>query len=165
MKYTYKIVVGDWSDDGHSQKDFFHFKCTHDSKTIKKAYLDAVKKSKISLHDNHGKSLKDITPICCDYEDNRISREVFDALMGIGVDLSKKLENIVDEDEDEDEDEDNEDDEEIYIHLDDIPVIFLEMVKSQIEGFKYQLIEDEIECINGFWSKDFNHSFGYGCYN
>jgi len=37
------------------------------------------------------------------------------------------------------------------------------MVKTQIEGFEYTLVEEK-KPLNGFWSKDFNVGFGYGCF-
>jgi hypothetical protein len=138
------IVIGDWSSDGHEKSDQFTFECNAEEADIKKAYLQAVKRSGISLHRD-----KDATSICCEYEDNRLNEDVIEKLKEIGVDFTE----IHLEDEDGG-----------TIVPEDVARLFFGMVKTQIPGFEYKLIENP-KTINGFWSKDFNHSFGYGCYN
>lgn len=140
------IVIGDWSCDGHNQSDKFTFECNAEEANIKKAYLQAVKKSGISLHNDHGKTKSKARAICCDYEDSSLDEEAVEQLKGIGVDFAE-------------------------VHLEDgtigpedVARLFFDMVKTQIPGFEYKLIENP-KTINGGWSKDFNHSFGYGCYN
>ena len=126
------IVIGDC--------DLFTFECNAEEADIKKAYLQAVKKSGISLHDAKG-----TTSICCEYEDNKLNEEVVEQLKAIGVDFSEvRLEAGT-------------------IGPQDVARLFFGMVKSQIPGFEYKLIQNP-KPLNGFWSKDFNHSFGYGCY-
>ena len=106
MENTYKIVVGDWSEDGHNQWQFFYFKCNATQEQIKKAYLDAVKASGLAL-----------------------------SRYGLEEDV---------------------------VYAEHVARLFLDMVKSQLEGFEYEIVDDKIPCINGFWSKDFNISIGYG---
>ena len=51
MSYLHRIVIGDWSHDGHNQDDYFNFECSHDEPEVKKAYLAAIKKCKVALHE------------------------------------------------------------------------------------------------------------------
>ncbi len=143
MSFEHRIVIGDWSNDGHNRKEYFTFKCSHDEETIQKAYLQAVSKSKIALHDD--RVAKEITAICCRYENNKINEEQIAALEKIGVDFSK----ITIED--------------MSIYAKGVAILFFEMVRTQIEGFTYELIPEK-KPINGFWKEGFNYGFGYGCF-
>ena len=131
------IVIGDWSHDGHNQSDNFTFECNAEEANIKKAYLQAVKKSGIALHNVHGRAKA--RAVCCNYEDNKLDKEAIELLEEIGVDFSEI------------EIEDGE------IGPEDVAKLFFAMVKSQ-----FKFIEEQ-KPINGF-SKDFSYGFGYGCY-
>jgi len=65
--FQHRLVIGDWSNDGHGKSKYFTFECSHDENAVKKAYKAAVKKSKVSLHNEKGAD-----SICCDYEDSKI---------------------------------------------------------------------------------------------
>jgi hypothetical protein len=145
MSFEHRIVIGDWSDDGHNQKAFYTFECSHDEKTVQKAYKEAVKKCKVALHDDDKQG---ITAICCHYEENSILEEEINALKTLGVDLSFT---------------ENQSEEKRYVSSKDIAFIFFEMVKTQIEGFTYKLIPEK-KPINGFWKDGFNYGFGYGVF-
>lgn len=150
LPFLHWLVIGDWSNDGHGDKEFISFRCTHDDAAVKKAYLAACKKGKVALHDDHKGSIDHV--ICCDYEDRKMRESAKEALIALGVDLSK----LVDAEEDED-------DGSIGLNAESIVVIFAEMVKTQIEGFAYELPENtRLPTLNGYWSKDFNLQFGYG---
>lgn len=144
-KYMHRIVIGDWSGDGHSQKEFFSFNTTHDAEAIKKAYVEAVQKSGVALEEDTG--AEDV--ILCDYEDNSIKEESLLKLKKLGVDLSFFGPRLVDGEIE-------------YCTPEETAILFFEMVKTQIPGFNFALIKES--CLNGFWSKDFNHGFGYGCF-
>jgi hypothetical protein len=147
--YEHRIVIGDWSHDGHNQEEYFTFKCSHDEQEIKKAYKEAVKKCRVALHDDHGRG-KGITPVCCNYEERTIREPEVERLkeLGVNLDFAKGM-------------DDNGD---LSCGPEDIARIFFEMVKTQIEGFTYELIPEK-KTINGFWSKDFNYGFGYGTFS
>ncbi len=148
--YTYRIVIGDWSEDGHNRFEYFVFKCTHSEKEIKETYNKAVEKCGIALHRMYDENRR-VTGIsvCCDYENNTIPDYYAEKLKSLGINFNQFCydENM----------------ESYLMEPKDITILFLEMVKSQIEGFEWASGE-EAPCINGFWSNDFNHSFGYGCY-
>ncbi len=149
MKYKYSIVVGDWSCDGHEKSDKFIFDCTHSKADIIKSYKQAVNKSGVALHSD-----KDKIEILGEYEDNIINNEAIGFLEGIGCKFEWR----------DNEFEVNGEERELYCGPDDVFHLFLEMVSTQLEGFKYKRIDEEIESINGFWDKKFNESIGYGVY-
>jgi hypothetical protein len=140
MSFEHRIVIGDWSHDGHNQEEFFTFKCSHDEKTVQKAYKEAVKKCKVSLHDENKKG---ITAICCNYEESTINEDQVTALKELGVKLPFA--------------------EGDGLSPRDVAILFFEMVKTQIEDFTYELIPEK-KPINGFWKDGFNYGFGYGCF-
>jgi hypothetical protein len=152
MSYLHRIVIGDWSHDGHNQEDFYNFECSHDEPEVKKAYWAAIKKCKIALHEDNDKRLKGIKSVCCEYEDRTIKAPEL-------KDLGVSFENMDNEFE---QDEDGNDI--LNCCSQDIAYLFFEIVKTQIPGFEYKYIEEK-RTINGFWSKDFNVNFGYGCYS
>jgi len=156
MKYEHRIVIGDWSHDGHNQDAYFTFQCSHEEKEVKKAYLKAVKQCKVSLHeqDGKGKRLSGVTPVCCRYEDSTINAPALKALKELGVNLSFRESKFNQNDKGEDE---------MGCSPQDIAYLFFEMVKTQIPDFEYKLIKEK-KTINGFWSSDFNINFGYGCF-
>jgi hypothetical protein len=142
-------VIGDWSDDGHSDKQFIAFRCTHDEKAVQKAYLTACKKGNVVLHDD----VKVDHVIACDYEDDELTPQARKSLVKLGVDVT-----LLDEQPGEEDDEEG-----THLCPRDIVVIFAEMVKTQLDGFAYELPErTSLPTLNGFWKKDFNFQFGYG---
>jgi hypothetical protein len=150
LPFLHWLVIGDWSDDGHSDKQFIAFRCTHDEKAVQKAYLAACKKGNVALHEDHKSGAEHV--IACDYEDSKLRPDARKALKDLGVDLSLLGGNP-----------DDADDAGTYLGPQDIVVLFAEMVKTQIDGFNYKLPENtRLPTLNGFWKKDFNLQFGYG---
>lgn len=145
--FTHRIVIGDWSHDGHNQDKYFSFECSHDESEIKKAYKKAIKKCKVSLHED--RKLKGITPVCVEYEDSTIEEPQFKALLEMGVNFDF-LEGFTEANR-------------VGCTPKDIAYLFFEMVKTQINGFEYKMVPEK-RTINGFWSEDFNYGFGYGCF-
>lgn len=154
MKYTHNVVIGDWSNDGHGKSDIVPFVCTHDQEAIRKAYHDFVNKYKIGLHgESYAAVGDDYVGILCEYEDCKISKEVYDILARSGI----KMDSFID---------DGDVDEYLFDGgPTEVAELFMEMVKTQIPGFNYNIPEEGIETINGFWQDGFNYSFGYGVYN
>ena len=48
---VYKLVLGDWSKDGHKQSEDFLFDCNYDVHKIRQAYKDSCKKLGVAFHD------------------------------------------------------------------------------------------------------------------
>jgi hypothetical protein len=146
-----RIVIGDWSKDGHNKMEFFTFQCSHEEKDIKKAYKAAIKKCKVSLHDDGGRLRN---AVCCNYEDSIIPADKLRSLKELGVNFDFRESKFHKNDAGEDE---------MSCNPQDIANLFFAIVKTQIPGFEYKLVKEK-NPINGFWSKDFNFSFGYGCF-
>ena len=59
----YKLVLGDWSDDGHGISKDFLFECNYDVHKIRQAYKDSCKKLGVTFNHN-----KDYTGLGLGYE-------------------------------------------------------------------------------------------------
>jgi hypothetical protein len=146
----YKLMIGDWSKDGHEKCEDVIFETNKDAEEIRKAYLRAAKKIGVSLHDE-----RNCTPICTEYEDSELSKEAQDKLIKAGItvfDLAGYKDKMPEE-------------ENFTIYPEDIAEIFFKMVITQMPDFEYKVISDNVESINGNWNKTLNESFGYGCFN
>lgn len=153
LPYLHWIVVGDWSNDGHNEKEFISFRCTHDEAAVQKAYLAACKKGNVALHEEHKKDDAEHI-ICCSYQEQQMTPEARRALKELGVDLTL-LQDYSEEDEDSDEG--------TFLGPQDIVAIFAEMVRTQIDGFAWEFPESSrLPTLNGYWKKGFNLQFGYG---
>lgn len=151
-KFVHYIVIGDWSDDGHGKHETYIFNCSHDAHDVKKGYLQAVEKSCIALHDVSYKEFsnpQEIQSIFTKYEDSKIDKYLVEKLKSLlNVDFEIFSNSI-------------EDNGSIYFGPEDIAKLFFEMVKSQIKDFSYEIVK-KLKTINGYWSEDFNFTFGYG---
>lgn len=145
-----KLVVGDWSNDGHGMSEFVYFNCNMPEHEVKKAYLEAVAKCGVGLHDP--RKGEDHVAICSEYEERTIPLIYKEQLEKAGVDFSivggiEEAGSWCDFSEKA------------------IAQIFLQLVKTVRPDFKYEIVNDQVPCINGFWSKDFNLGFGYGVFS
>jgi hypothetical protein len=159
MKYTHRLVIGDWSDDGHSKKQFVRFEASHDRKQIVEAYKKAANKADVSVCSFQGGP---IDVVCEDYEDSRIRAGAIEKLEAFGISKQDLLDTQFFEEEDP-EDEPNE------LSTwggEGLSWLFLTMVSKVLPDFEFKLLEDDKhDCINGFWQQDFNGSIGYGVFH
>lgn len=145
-KNLYKLVVGDWSNDGHGKNDIFIFLSSHSKAEILDAYHKSVILSGVSLT---GKVMDGLINILSDFEENVIPADAVVRLQGIGCNF-----------------------EEFYLALEedgsqaccssDVFYLFMEMVRCNLPGFAYELVN--LESINGYWG-EFNHQIGYGVFS
>ena len=153
---NYKLVMGDYSKDGHKRWEFIHFTSNITDKEIKVAYNKAIKRCGVSLHGQEctakGKCKNLPNPICCNYQDGAISNENMGKLLKQGVNM-EEMDTTFDLDSGED----------YPTSPEDLARVFLELVRSVRPDFQYKIKEDEAPCING-WTEDFSHGFGYGLY-
>lgn len=149
MQNVYKLVIGDWSQDGHQKSEFFYFRCNLPDADIKAAYLKACEQIGVGLH--RVRKGETHTAICAKYEEHGIPLVSKAKLSNAGVDF-KKVGGLEEHGEWSD------------ISPASIAIIFLEMVRVVRPEFQWEAIKDQTPCINGFWSKDFNIGFGYGVF-
>lgn len=73
--YNFRIPIGDWSGDGHGQREWFTATAEKPIKDVREAYFKAKEK------------LPDICPekFCCDYEDGGVKPEIIQKLKDAGA--------------------------------------------------------------------------------
>ncbi len=144
--HTYRVVIGDWSTDGHGRSDDYLVKTSHKQAECQQAYRDAVKASGVAL--DHQSKAK--IQLCCDFEDSYISAEAIQKLTELGV-VWDFLESELN------------DDGGVSVGPDEMARLFMEMIRTQIPDFQYRFVK-EPPALNGWWG-NLNVSIGYGCYN
>lgn len=75
---TYKFPIGDWSDDGHGQCDYFLVESPCDIQQIREAHFSCKEKFGFDIGD-----------ICHDYNDNEVQPHEIECITNMGIDLSK----------------------------------------------------------------------------
>lgn len=154
----YKIVLGDWSHDGHNQSENFLFKTNYTQEQIQEAYRESCRKTGLQFHHKQWKEdYSDGTPLFTEYEEYWVSKEVHDGLVGLGIPEEIDL---VTYDDEEDEEANYQCDGSDHLVL----IILWFISLSLPEDFKYEIIKDDVPSINGWWGK-LNHQFGYGLFN
>lgn len=153
----YKLVLGDWSDDGHGISKDFLFECNYDVHKIRQAYKDSCKKLGVTF--NHNKDYTGLglgygneRQVWTEYEEDGISKTAFEIL-----DKAYCFNGI----------EYYEDNDKYYIECEEdcAKLIMNFIALSMPEDFTYKLIEQEYEYINGYWNDELNHQFGYGLFD
>jgi len=136
-KYKFKLEIGDWSKDGHSQSEEYLIQSNVDVKELREIYFKTKKFNELSLED-----------ICDDYEDNSISEE---QIRGLGLDV-EKYQPIIDNG--------VEPDDIIELFIDYIqthnPEIYLKIINDNIPSFHFYGFDEQKRHIGGF---------GYGLFS
>jgi len=154
---TFKIVVGDWSQDGHEKYQFVHFKTNLTAQEVREAYLAGVKKVGIGLHPPEDGESHDV--VLAEYGDDHVDVPTADRLKAAGVDLDKTgafrgecyrsggraLEAY-------------------SFTPDNVAALFLELAKVARPDMQYELVDDVVECVNGYYREGFNMNLGYGVF-
>lgn len=153
----YKLVLGDWSEDGHGISEDFLFECNYDVHKIRQAYKDSCRKLGVTFNYNEdytglGLGYGSERQVWIEYGEDGITRTAFEILNQAGCF---------------DEIDYYEDGDEYYIEEDeDCAKLIMNFISlSMPEDFTYKLIKQDYECINGFWNDELNHQFGYGLFD
>ncbi|CAL9986301.1 hypothetical protein VPHD479_0283 [Vibrio phage D479] len=150
-----KLVVGDWSDDGHGKSREVVFEVNHPVEVIQQAYKDACKLTGVQFNHNEdytgrgswseGKRYQ----ICADYEQSALFPET--------VEILREFEGF-------DEHIDiTEECNEYYIES-SFEELWWWFVSLALPDVEYHELKDEIPPINGWWNKNLNVQFGYGLF-
>lgn len=163
--HKFKVVIGDWSDDGHGKSDKFVFKGNYPVETLRQAYKDSCKLTGVQFNHNQDytgieidKNLpyqmrwgeEDKRRVCTEYGNNFIDMFAYNILKEFGLDVEGC-------------------DEEIDIER--FVEILLSFIKLSLPDFQYEEAPykrselKEIPPLNGYWNKDLNVQFGYGLYD
>lgn len=152
--YRSYLVLGDWSDDGHGKMEKVLVETNHPVEKLQQAYKDSCKLTGISFNYNENFTgierdwkEQDKYQIAVEYEDNSLSDECFDALNKFGFSEAFDVKSV-------DEFELGEQFTELWLWF----------VKLSLPDLVYNVVEDTIPTINGYWNKNLNVQFGYGLY-
>lgn len=120
MKNLIKLVVGDWSHDGHNQTDSVQILSNLSKNSINRAYENGSYKIGFDFKNS----------ICVEYEDNSLCKEKLNILLdhGLWPDDAESL---------------KKDEEELYLDSDQFIDIYLFIAKLGDSGFKYKIINYE----------------------
>lgn len=167
---VYKLVLGDWSDDGHGKYKDFLFDCNYDVSKIRQAYKDSCKKLGITFNHNEDYTGLNLSygnkrQIWTEYEEPQLSPFAFNILKENGcfknIFENEEIKDVYFENEEYNEEYDNL----LYLDLKDAALLIMNFIAlSMPNDFTYTLVEQEIEPINGYWNKDLNVQFGYGLF-
>lgn len=152
--YKMYLVLGDWSEDGHNKSDKILLEVNWAVKNVQDAYKASCKLTGISFNgeDDYTESGRNYRSagrfhVAVEYEDSELSIDVLDVLEKFKC-PSHIIENYKEE-----ACEGN------FIEL------WFWFVSLSLPGLKYKIIKDnQFPCINGYWNKNLNVSFGYGLY-
>ena len=155
MNNTYKITVGDWSDDGHGKTVDLTFTTNKTADEIRQGYWDSCVKTGVAFHhddladmENFNKmsSKADLAKIghriLADYGEYTISPEVIDIFLSFGFDGEKGS---------------------LCVSARGLGEMILWFVGLSVEGFQWEASAG-VESINGFWNNSLNVQFGYGLF-
>ncbi len=118
LPYMINLVMGDQSGDGHGRTEHVTIISNLEKKDIEIAYKAGAKKTKVDLSKN----------IACDYEDNKISKEIIEKLIKFGF---KGLDYVVGSDD-------------CYsLWSDTYSYLWLFLVSVGNPDFKYEVINDD----------------------
>ena len=144
LNNTWKIPVGDWSDDGHGKCDYYTIKSNFTVEQAREAYFKAIEKSGIDLSRD----------IASDYEDSRVSESIED---------TQFIKDLISEGYLMEWDG--------SYHVNDsvsMAIIVLRFIKNYIPEFEYEMIEDSIPMLPFYgFDEQGRHIgyFGYGLFS
>ena len=76
MSYTFKMPIGDWSDDGHGRCEYFTIQSNKPINEVRDIHFKS-------------KEILDIEKICNEYEDSIIDDDTEEELMKLGFDVDE----------------------------------------------------------------------------
>lgn len=163
MEHKFKVNIGDWSGDGHSQNEQFIIESNHSVDELQKAYKKSCKLTGIQFNRNEDYTgLKpetypheeyDSRLVCTEYEESIISPLALKILKKFKVPLPEQ-------------DEEIEEEEKYYAEgPEKFLNILMNFIGLSLKGLEYQIVGEELPYLNGNWNKDLNVQFGYGLFN
>jgi len=125
MEHKFKLVVGDWSGDGHGQSDTEVCSCSHSVDEVMDAHKKLVSKG-INLLSQ-----------CKKHDDSKLGKDFIEKLNGIGFNLSDFFEFF---------------DGNYYVLATEWMKLYMELVKIEIPYLQYKFINDGLPsiCIGGY---------------
>ena len=138
----FRLVMGDWSKDGHNQSDEYIYECNYSVEEVREAYLRSCKLTRVQFHSETGEEEWDIidTP-WTNYEDRDMTEEAMEVFKKFDIWHEQEDDGYVDCPED----------------------FIMEFIGLSLGDFKFEKVKDPTPALNGWWGP-MNFSFGYGLY-
>lgn len=163
QSYSYSIIVGDWSRDGHEQSDKYYIRSNYKKESIQDAYRYTCQAIQLQLSDGDNYMRKEFSPdykwkmLLSQYNQNQIDHRAALILMANGYDFTTH------------ETHNSKDGyiclDEIYFESYDVFRLFMWFVEfSMPEDFEWREEMNEVAEIIGFWG-DLNDTIGYGVFD
>lgn len=155
-----KLIIGDWSGDGHERSDEVILSTNKTVEEIQQAYKDSCKLTGLSFNINQDYTELNLNyshpeytdrKIATDYQNNTISKLAEEILLKHGINVRDGY--ICKPDD--------------LVRIDDVnhfTKIWIKFVQLSLPDLILTPIEDDVPVINGWWNKNLNVQFGYGLY-
>jgi hypothetical protein len=159
-KYKFRVVMGDWSSDGHGKSDEFIFEGNYPVSKLRQTYKDSCRLTGVQF--NHNQNYTGLNDggqygwremgnrqICTEYEDSCIGRFAYDTLKKFGLEVGQ-YGDVFDKDQ--------------------FAKLILNFIKLSLPDFKWEETAfkrselKNIPPLNGYWNDELNVQFGYGLY-
>lgn len=154
----YKLVLGDWSEDGHGISKNILVDCNCNNVIdIQNAYKESCRRLGVQFNhteDYTGKHLQYGDPhlIWTEYKEDDMSAIAYDILDkagcfdGIYVEKTDKGRYYIED-------------------LEECARLIMNFIAlSMPDNFAYKIVKENYPCINGYWNKNLNSQFGYGLF-
>ena len=166
MRFKFKIPIGDWSADGHGKCEELVINCNYPVEAVQQAYKDSCQLTGVSFDhtDYRGRDWReaDKYQVATGYLDCRITPEVEAIFREHGIEVRENDE-YYGEYENEEDQEDRED-----VEIDGVNH-FLELlmtfIKLSLPNLQYEVVNDGLPYLNGYWNDALNVQFGYGLFD
>jgi hypothetical protein len=161
-EYKFKVVIGDWSSDGHGKCDELVFKGNHPVEELRQAYKDSCRLTGVQFNHNQNYTGIEIDQkdfkkkwaerkkyVCTNYGDDKINAYAYEKLKEFDLNVGKFGERL---------------------DIKEFTEIILNFIKLSIPDFKWNEASfkrselKNIPPLNGYWNKELNVQFGYGLY-
>lgn len=152
-----KLTLGDWSEDGHGCYNEYIYNVNYPVYQIRQAYKDSCERLNIRFH-HINNSNDGVSEIWTGYDENTIKKKEMDILMKHGI--------VTDDMITESWEEEGSDNRWYPFDTDTAAEIIMRFIAhSMPDDFAYKLQKTpNITPINGWWTAELNHQFGYGLF-
>ena len=154
LEHTFRLVFGDWSDDGHGKSEEFVIKSNKTVEAAREAYRASCLLTGFQLHGSGDDNFtgieftyenEDDYQLCNNYEKNKPSQRILDILIELKYPGAANLTTAE------------------GIYSEELRDILLWFIGLSLPGFEYEVVENDVAAFNGYWGP-LNIGIGYACY-
>ena len=151
-----KLVLGDWSDDGHGKSREVVYEVNTTVLEVQEAYKASCKLTKIEFNHNENyvgdkasSTERRNRAIGTEYENPYVNENTKEILEEYGIAMSNFTELYQGD---------------TTYYLSDYEGLWWAFVSLSLPTLRYQQVDDTVPCINGYWNDNLNVQFGYGLF-